>query len=179
MAAGIGLNDKSRQPWLLSLRKLLLKWHNNKESGVLACSALKDSYRHLLNSRLTYMEEDETCLDEEEDKTRPISLNILFVLLNVVPELIEQRLARRANHPVVNDNRILKSQFQTLEIPNSAKCVNVPFGLPICLSVERSEVSKGGYYFANIVISFEMSTCEITADVKKIVSWIIENNQTF
>jgi gluconokinase len=48
MAAGHPLNDQDRQPWLETLNGLLQKWFVQGHSGILACSALKASYRETL-----------------------------------------------------------------------------------------------------------------------------------
>lgn len=177
MAQGIALTDENRLPWLLSLRKLLLKWHNNDKNGVLACSALKDCYRHLLNSRLIYLQDDKYLNEEDKLETSPIDLNILYVLLNSESALLEERLAKRTNHPVVNDNRILKSQFQTLEIPSGRYCANLTIDTPGYLSVEKTDVNKSSYYFVNMYpLTEKVSIQEIVTAVRKIVNWIKEND---
>jgi gluconate kinase len=58
MRAGIALNDKNRLPWLKILRGILCKWNSTGANGVLACSALKQKYRHLLNSNF-YPDDDD------------------------------------------------------------------------------------------------------------------------
>jgi gluconokinase len=50
MAAGHPLNDEDRQPWLEVLNRLLKEWFAEGKSGVLACSALKASYRVTLQA---------------------------------------------------------------------------------------------------------------------------------
>lgn len=52
MAAGIALSDKDRWPWLEALNQQL---HDNSTDGllsVLACSALKESYREVIGGQL-------------------------------------------------------------------------------------------------------------------------------
>lgn len=46
MASGIPLDDEDRKPWLLQLNSEIQSW---KDGGVLACSALKESYRTILS----------------------------------------------------------------------------------------------------------------------------------
>lgn len=46
MSRGIPLNDRDRLPWLGTLNKAISTWKNG---GVLACSALKESYREQLS----------------------------------------------------------------------------------------------------------------------------------
>src|SRR6202158_4046458 len=48
MAAGIPLDDTDRQPWLAKMNEELLKLQRGGSSAVLACSALKESYREQL-----------------------------------------------------------------------------------------------------------------------------------
>lgn len=48
MSRGIGLTDEDRIPWLESIHEKLLQWLAQRRNIVLACSALKRSYRTLL-----------------------------------------------------------------------------------------------------------------------------------
>src|SRR3954449_4375849 len=52
MAAGHPLNDEDRQPWLETLNRLMLGWREERKSGVLACSALKQKYRETLSAKM-------------------------------------------------------------------------------------------------------------------------------
>jgi gluconokinase len=45
MAAGIALTDQDRLPWLDALHDVLAGWAVEGRSGILTCSALKQSYR--------------------------------------------------------------------------------------------------------------------------------------
>src|ERR1700738_1006605 len=47
---GIPLNDEDRRPWLGVLRASITNWNSAGASVVLACSALKDSYRRELTT---------------------------------------------------------------------------------------------------------------------------------
>lgn len=88
MASGTPLNDSDRAPWLRAVSETLL----NHENVVVACSALKKSYR-------------DTILAEA-----PTSK---FIHLSGSKELISGRLRERSHHfmPI----ELLDSQFQTLE----------------------------------------------------------------
>src|SRR5665213_1614445 len=79
MAAGHPLNDDDRQPWLETLNALLRGWSEGGKGGVLACAALKETYRKTLVSG---MPED----------------SVVFVLLDGSKELIAERLAERQHH---------------------------------------------------------------------------------
>ena len=58
---GIPLNDQDREPWLESLHLAIVKWTSEGKSAVLACSALKRSYRDRLTApgvRFVYLRGD-------------------------------------------------------------------------------------------------------------------------
>jgi len=99
MAAGHALTDDDRQPWLETLNELLRGWFAQSQSGVLACSALKASYRTTLATNM-----------------QPGSVR--FVWLDVPKSVISDRLAQR-HHEYMNP-ALLESQIQTLEPPADA-----------------------------------------------------------
>jgi gluconokinase len=102
MRAGIPLQDEDRWPWLDRLNGLLRMAQQRGDGVVLACSALKQSYRN----RLT-----EGCR------------NVRFVLLSGNKALLQNRLAGRQGHymnPV-----LLDSQFATLEPPSDALVIDI------------------------------------------------------
>jgi gluconokinase len=99
MHAGIPLTDEDRAPWLASLHEVLLGWHRSGKSGVMACSALKQSYRDELSAGIPGTE-------------------LHFVLLEVSREVLQQRLAARKNHYM--SPALLDSQIATLETPRDA-----------------------------------------------------------
>jgi gluconokinase len=98
---GIALTDADRAPWLASMRQAMEGWIANGLSAVLACSALKESYR------------DQLCAGTE----------VHFVYLKGSYELIRQRLASRHGHFATTE--ILNSQLETLEEPAGAVTVDV------------------------------------------------------
>ena len=51
MKKGESLDDLDRQIWLRNLSKIMRKWEK-KDGAILACSALKESYRKILTSKL-------------------------------------------------------------------------------------------------------------------------------
>lgn len=102
MASGVPLTDQDREPWLLTLGEQIAVWEQ-AGGAVLACSALKEKYRHTLS-------------------TIPKSQMTLIHLLGSY-DLINQRLAARKGHFL--DPKILKSQFEDLEIPTNAIRINI------------------------------------------------------
>jgi gluconokinase len=99
MHAGIPLTDEDRIPWLNRLHDVLIEWHRAGLSGVLTCSALKQSYRNLLEKDLP-----------------PGSYR--FVLLEAPISVLNARMHQRPGHFMNPD--LLKSQLDTLEMPADA-----------------------------------------------------------
>jgi len=97
MSSGQPLTDEDRVDWLSSLSDLI----EGEGPIVLACSALKESYRKLL-------------ADSETD--------LRFVFLDITPEVASARLKSRDSHfmPV----SLIESQFQALERPKDAIKIN-------------------------------------------------------
>ncbi len=99
MHAGLPLTDEDRQPWLESLRRLIERCLAAKENAVLTCSALKKSYRSYLR----------------------VGEEVKFVYLRGSYELIADQLRQRHGHFM--NPELLRSQFATLEEPESAENV--------------------------------------------------------
>lgn len=102
MQGGIPLTEADRTPWLQSLHTAIEQWLQENRNVVLACSALKGSYRQQL----------------QLDKNR---IKIIYLTGNY--ELIQKRLQTRHNHYMTE--KLLDSQFHTLEEPIDAISVNV------------------------------------------------------
>ena len=96
MAHGIPLGDADRMPWLHTLRDAMLKWDAERRSVVLACSALKRSYRDMLQ----------------------INSAVKLVYLKGSYELLRKRLHARKGHYATE--AILDGQFADLEEPEDA-----------------------------------------------------------
>ena len=102
MARGIPLTDADRAPWLASIRSLIADLLARNLAAVLACSALKQSYR------------DQILVD-------PVRVKIVY--LKGSREVIEARISQRKYHFMNKD--LLTSQFDTLEEPRDAIVVDV------------------------------------------------------
>ena len=100
MRHGIPLTDADRAPWLATLRSLIAGWIADGTNAVLACSALKQSYR---------------------DELR-VSDAVRVVYLKVSPEILSQRLLERHGHYMKQD--MLDSQLATLEEPHNALAID-------------------------------------------------------
>jgi gluconokinase len=97
---GVPLNDRDRAPWLSALHKAIKLWNADQQNVILACSALKESYRDQL-------------------RAGPVQ----FVYLKGGYELIRSRLHSRKGH--FASESILASQFAALEEPKDAITVSV------------------------------------------------------
>jgi gluconokinase len=94
MAAGIALTDEDRRPWLGSLAELVGARHMAGVGTVLACSALRRSYRDILRATVP-------------------SDQSFVIELDADAETLRERMAERTGHfmPV----SLLESQLATLE----------------------------------------------------------------
>ncbi|HET9994567.1 MAG TPA: gluconokinase [Candidatus Acidoferrum sp.] len=101
MSHGIPLTDSDRIPWLNSIREAMLQWQAQGRNVVLACSALKQSYRDRLQ----------------------IGPEVKLVYLTGSYELLKKRLHARKGHYA--SEQLLASQFAALEEPTDAIIVDV------------------------------------------------------
>ena len=102
MHLGVALDDYDRAPWLSALRKLIESMLLERRNGVVACSALKQSYR------------DELIVDPDLVKV---------VYLKGSKQLLAERLRKRSGHFMNPD--LLQSQLDTLEEPRDAVVADV------------------------------------------------------
>jgi len=118
MAAGEPLNDTDRQPWLKALGEVLAKAESPLETGsgnknpkpvgaVLACSALKQSYRDTLQNALKG--------------------KLYIIWLDGSREVLLSRLQSRKDH--FFPPHLLDSQLTTLEPPLDA--IRIDIGQPV------------------------------------------------
>jgi gluconate kinase len=101
---------------LKSLHEILLKWHETNEDGVLACSALKEKYRFLLNTGKDYQNPDDT-------NVPIVNLNITFILINYAKSFLIDRLRNRVGHAIIKESTFLDSQFAALELPKKISSI--------------------------------------------------------
>lgn len=101
MSHGIPLDDADRAPWLAAMHDAIVRWLANGENVVLACSALKRSYR------------EELCIDSR----------VKLIYLKGSFELISERVRERHGHFAKAD--LVSSQFADLEEPTDAITLDV------------------------------------------------------
>ncbi len=102
MSAGQPLDDADRLPWLEAMAAAIRDWRQAPRPTVLACSALKQSYRDLLRGGA--------------DEVR-------FVHLRATRAQVESRMATRRGHFMPSS--LIASQFATLEEPGDAIALDV------------------------------------------------------
>ncbi len=102
MAAGIPLNDDDRSPWLANLHDLIAEHLAKGKSLLLACSALKQTYRNQLAEG---------------------NPGTVFVHLKGDFDLIFNRMQARTGHYMKAE--MLRSQFETLEEPDDSLTVDI------------------------------------------------------
>lgn len=99
MSSGTPLTDAHRLPWLREVRQYAIKKLETREICVIACSALRKSYRDLLRE----------------------APNVHFVYLKGDKQMISQRMHLRSGHFM--HESMLDSQFDTLESPENEPLV--------------------------------------------------------
>ena len=109
------LTEADRVPWLQVLQTALKQWLQENKNVVLACSALKDSYRQFL------------LIDCDR---------IQLVYLKGSYQLIQKRLQERSNHYM--SEQLLESQFNTLEAPLDALIIEVTQSPQMIVQIIRS-----------------------------------------
>lgn len=108
MEQGIPLQDADRWGWLDALNQALVRRAQEGAAVILACSALKKSYRERLVAGLP---------------------KVSFVFLKAPPDVVRERLAGRAGHFMPAS--LLDSQFAALEEPGPGSALVVDARAPV------------------------------------------------
>ncbi|KAI3632950.1 hypothetical protein MIR68_009025 [Amoeboaphelidium protococcarum] len=112
MRTGTPLEDDDRWPWLKSIGSKILEnceKVENLDGVIVTCSCLKKSYRDYFRSLVAEYMSSPACGGK--------SIEIYFFYLKGSFDLILQRVDNRKGHFM--GRNLLKSQFQTLEDPES------------------------------------------------------------
>lgn len=104
MSQGTPLTDQDRLPWLQSIRNAMQQWQAHGKSAVVACSALKCSYRDLLGIGSN-------------------AKDIKLVYLKGTYDLLLERLHSRTGHYM--KEQMLTSQLADLEEPTDAFTIDI------------------------------------------------------
>lgn len=120
MSRGIPLEDADRLPWLLQLQATIDRWLLENKNVVLACSALKTSYREMLY--------------RDQQRMKIVYLKCSF-------QLLATRLKTRENHYMKAD--LLLSQLDSLEEPEDAIIIDASQPLELILHQIRNHLICG------------------------------------
>ena len=99
MHGDVALDDSDRAPWLSALRKLIQAMLSEGRNGVVACSALKQSYR------------DELVVD-------PNSVKVVY--LKGAKQVIAERLRNRADHFIRCFSKVSSTRWRSLATRSSS-----------------------------------------------------------
>ena len=102
MRQGIPLDDKDRMPWLKTLRSEIKTWLDSGQCALLACSALKQQYRDILD------------IDQKQ---------VISVYLKGSYELLQERIGAR-QHPYMN-KQLLQSQIEAMQAPDGGLTIDI------------------------------------------------------
>lgn len=117
MRRGISLTDADRWPWLQAMSDAIRNWIAEHKNVVLACSALKRSYRDELQ----------------------VGPEVRFVYLKGSRDVVAQRLHARHGHFATET--ILDGQFADLEEP--ADAIVVPISDSPAIEVQHARTGLG------------------------------------
>jgi len=112
MATGVALTDEDRAPWLDRLGAEMRAVSRKGNHAVLACSALKESYRQRIARGL-----------QEPGPEGDGGAEFRIVYLKGDAKIIEPRLALRSGHYMPSS--LLASQFAALEEPRDAMVIDI------------------------------------------------------
>ena len=118
MRAGVPLTDADREPWLVAVREWVRQHAGRGDDVVLACSALKRSYREYLSD---------------------VDAGVVTILLNAPTEVLARRLIERRQH--FAGVELLDSQQRTLELPDDAIVVDAT--QPVATVVDQIRAQLG------------------------------------
>jgi gluconokinase len=118
MRKNLPLDDELRQPWLDRVRTVIEEASLASAGTVIACSALRESYRRKLSAGID---------------------GVLYVLLHGDAGLLRERLDRREGH--FAGSGLLDSQLAALEPPSAG--LTVDLSLPVDAIVEHIASTLG------------------------------------
>jgi len=121
MAQGNPLNDDDRRPWLANLHDMIDAHLRGGKSMILACSALKQSYRDQLSAG---------------------NPGTVYIHLKGDFDLIYQRMSARQGHYM--QAAMLRSQFEALEEPREAVTIDIQQNLDEIIQTLAKQFQPGG-----------------------------------
>ncbi|MBA3770781.1 MAG: AAA family ATPase [Blastocatellia bacterium] len=118
MRFGKPLTDEDRLEWLADVRRVIAEFTEKDEHAVIACSALRQSYREMIS----------------------VGKRVLIFILSADIETVRQRIESRPEHfmPV----GLLESQFETLEIGNGERVIDASSELGETVDAIEAELAR-------------------------------------
>jgi len=112
------LTDEDRLEWLADVREVISDFIEKDENAVIACSALRRSYRKMIS----------------------VDNRVLIFILSVDIETVRRRIESRPEHfmPV----GLLESQFETLEIGNGERVIDASSELGETVDAIEAELAR-------------------------------------
>jgi len=104
MRSGKPLTDEDRIEWLADVRRVIAEFIEKDEHAVVACSALRQSYREMIS----------------------VNKRVLIFILSADIETVRRRIESRSEHFM--SVGLLESQFETLEIVRSERVIDARLG---------------------------------------------------
>ena len=126
MSHGIALTDADRQPWLDAVRQSVERFLSAGANAVIACSALKESYRRRI----------------VVDPSR-----VKVVYLKGPQELVASRLRDRRGHFMRPE--LLQSQFDALEEPRDAIVADISASPGAIVASIRAQLGSDAWMRTN------------------------------
>jgi 6-phosphogluconate dehydrogenase len=123
MASGQALNDEDRNVFLNAINSKMRELKAQNQSGIFACSALKEIYRNWLSVAVEH--------------------EIRFVYLKGREKLISKRLAKRTGHFMPPN--LLKSQLETLEEPRNTLTFSIAMEPEVIAEEINIEMTKSEF----------------------------------
>lgn len=120
MSKGYPLTDDDRAPWLTAIQ-VSAEQASHSLGAVISCSALKQKYRNQLEDGLENL--------------------VVWIYLDGSFELILSRMKNRTDHFMPES--LLKSQFDTLEIPQNAIKIDISESNEDIMKKLKKQIAEG------------------------------------
>ena len=114
MSSGRALTDDDRLPWLRSIANKIQELRSQNQDAIIACSALKRSYREILSAA---------------------DRSLVYVFLSGEKEVIADRIVKRKGHFMPPE--LLDSQIATLEEPAPQEAIRIDVTAPIDRNIHK------------------------------------------
>ncbi len=118
MRSGKPLTDKDRLEWLADVRRVIVEFIEKDEHAVIACSALRQSYREMIS----------------------VDKCVLIFILSADISTVRRRIESRSEHFMPLG--LLESQFETLEIGNGERVIDASSELGETVDAIEAELAR-------------------------------------